>query len=398
MKNLPMGDKQELQDNEFFNRFSEISNFTVLLDETKDSNAPNILLTGLRGVGKTVFLKKIKKLFEKDYLVLYLDFSRAEVYQKNNMSVEGLMNFYYKELIKESKCYGLNTFDKRIEKFFKTNNFKIKDFSSLNSFPIPIIENETNSEELINFVMDLPNKIYEENRDKIKGIIIFIDEFQIIKELDNYLESFLWKFRSFIQEQSNVAYVFSGSMSLQDQLISDIASYGGVFGGRMITFSLEPFNKKTVKEYLSERASNLILTEDAFERFFKCTSGIPAYINFFGRLLPKDIELNENDIEREFVDSISVFSIQLISTWSGLSSREQSIIISLLDGPKRRIDIANILGLTTGSLSNFLNSLQNQGLINMNKSNNLYELYEPMLVRWLKSEYQNKGIYPYRKI
>ena len=60
--------------------------------------------------------------------------------------------------------------------------------------------------------MDLPGKIFEENNDKIKGVIIFIDEFQIIKELDNYLESFLWKFRSFIQNQPYVAYVLRDFM------------------------------------------------------------------------------------------------------------------------------------------------------------------------------------------
>ena len=396
MNTLPMGDKHELKNEEFFNRTSELSALSALLNSTKESNAPDILLTGIRGVGKTVFLKKLKRDLEEDYLILYLDFSRAECYQKSNMSVEGLIEFYYKELIKECKSKGLNTFDKQIEKFFKTNNFKIRNFGNVNSFPIPIIDKETDTEDLINFVMELPDKIFKENKEKIKGVLIFIDEFQIIKELNDYLESFLWKFRSFIQEQSNVAYILSGSMSLQDRLIAEIASHGGVFGGRMITFHLNPFTKNTVKNYLNEKAPNLILTENAFERFYNCTSGIPAYINYFGRLLPKDIELTENDISSEFIDAIPVLSIQLISIWSKLTSREQDIIISLLNGPIRRIDIANHVGVTTGSLSHSLNNLQNQGLVTL--ENNMYELTEPMLSRWLKLEYEKKGIYPYKRI
>ena len=200
------------------------------------------------------------------------------------------------------------------------------------------------------------------------GLSIFIDEFQIIKELDNYLESFLWKFRSFIQDQPNVAYVFSGSMSLQDNLITQIASHGGVFGGRMITFHINPFSEKTVRKYLSQKASNLLLSDEAFNRFYKCTLGIQAYVNFFGRLLPRDIELSEEDIKNEFLDAIPVLSIQLINIWFKLSFREQSIIISLLDDLVRCVDIANHVGVTTGSLSHSLNNLINQNLIHLDNN------------------------------
>ena len=45
--------------------------------------------------------------------------------------------------------------------------------------------------------MDLP-KIYEEYEDKLKGVFIFIDEFQIIKGMDEY-NNFLWFLRSTVQ-------------------------------------------------------------------------------------------------------------------------------------------------------------------------------------------------------
>ena len=62
-----------------------------------------------------------------------------------------------------------------------------------------------------------------------------IDEFQIIKELNDYKKSFLWVIISYIQNQHNIAYVFTGSMSLNDALISEISGHNGVFGGRMNT-------------------------------------------------------------------------------------------------------------------------------------------------------------------
>ena len=101
------------------------------------------------------------------------------------------MEYFFKELIIESKNKGLNTLDKKIEKFFKSNDFKIKVFIKLDKIPVPIFSKETNKEKLMDFVLNLPEIIYDENQNKIKGVLIFIDEFQIIRELNNYKESFL---------------------------------------------------------------------------------------------------------------------------------------------------------------------------------------------------------------
>lgn len=150
-----------------------------------------MLLTGIRGVGKTVFLKKLKREHDDEYLVVYMVFSKSKCYQKNQMNIIGLMEYFFKELIIESKNKGLNTLDKKIEKFFKSNDFKIKVFIKLDKIPVPIFSKETNKEKLMDFVLNLPEIIYDENQNKIKGVLIFIDEFQIIRELNNYKESFL---------------------------------------------------------------------------------------------------------------------------------------------------------------------------------------------------------------
>lgn len=67
----------------------------------------------------------------------------------------------------------------------------------------------------MNLVLELPQKIYDENKKDIKCTIMIIDEFQVLKDLGNNLDKFSWFFRSIIQSQKNVAYVFSGSMDLK---------------------------------------------------------------------------------------------------------------------------------------------------------------------------------------
>ena len=294
----------------------------------------------------------------------------------------------------EAKNKNLNTFDKKIEKYFKSNNFKIRDFIQVDKFALPIFGSETDTEKLVNFVLDLPDKIFNQNSDKIKGVIIFIDEFQIIKELDDYMDSFLWRLRSLIQNQRNVAYLFSGSMSLQDDLIAEIASRDGVFGGRMLTFHIDPFEKDTVKSYLNEKAPYLLFTDEGFERFYHCTSGIPSYVNIFASLLPQNVELTQDIVIKNFDEKIGAIISHLINLWLKLTYREQSIFISLLDSPLKRMEIANKLNVSTGSLSKNLNNLQNHGLIKFESER--YQISEPILARWLQLEFKSKGNFPYR--
>ena len=393
-KMIPWGTRENLEPDEFYNRKRELNNLKNLLETTSTGNAPQILLTGVRGVGKTVFLKRIQKDLNEKYLVVYLNFSKAECYQKNNMSIKGLLEYFLKEFLIEAKNQNLNTLDKKIEKYFKTNNFKVKDFIQVDKFPIPIFQSETDVEKLFDFVLKLPEKVYEENSDVLEGIIIFIDEFQIIKELNEYKESFLWKLRSYIQNQNYISYLFSGSMSMQDELITEIASQRGAFGGRMLTINITPFDKKTVKDYLNQEAPNLLFTKEGFDRFYNCTFGIPAYVNIFATLLPRDIQLDERKIKKEFEEKIEVINTHLIVIWNNLTPREQNIIISLLDEPLKRNDIAKILNVTTGSLSKPLLNLQHQELIGL--ENKHYFVCEKILKLWLKLEFEKNGIYPFR--
>jgi len=82
--------------------------------------------------------------------------------------------------------------------------------------------------------------------------------------------------------------------------------------------------------------------------------------------------------------------------WSKLTFQEQKIIISLLDNPKRRIEIANTLEVTSGSLNRPLNRLLNFDLIEY--TNEKYQITDPIFVQWLKNSYKKNGTYPFRSI
>ena len=384
-----------LTETQFYNRADEINMLSSLLGSTEFNSSPTILLTGIRGVGKTALIKKIKDKFDKEYLVVDIDLSRSNVYQQKKLSRGSIIKIIYDAIIKASKEFGLRTLDKKIEKYFKTNKFKIDKILSYEHIPVPVFESEENYARLADFVMELPQKIYEDNNDKLKGVFIFIDEIQLIKDLDN-VDKFLWYMRSFIQNQKNVAYLFCGSMSLKDSLINDLNGKEGAFGGRMLTIEIHPFSKQTTREYIESIPRNILLDDGGFERFYKCTRGIPYYINIFAKILPENITLTENNIIELFKDSIDYLAVHFIFMWSKLTFQEQKIIISLLGKPKRRIEIANTLEVTSGSLNRPLNRLLDFDLIEY--VNDKYQITDPILTYWLQNSHEKNGIYPFRSI
>ena len=89
--------------------------------------------------------------------------------------------------------------------------------------------------------MELPQYLVD-NSD-FKGIIIVIDEFQQLKYVNNP-DSFFWLFRSYIQKQHNVCYIFTGSVSKTADVIQMINGPMGAFGGAYDSNQYRSFFKK----------------------------------------------------------------------------------------------------------------------------------------------------------
>lgn len=396
MEDIAWGTDSELTDEQFYNREQEILWIKNLLETTATGSSPTIMISGIRGVGKTVLLKKIKKDLNDDYFTCYMDLSATSGYQMGVLNEMTIMKHLYDSLMEECQNKNYYTILKKFSNFFKTKNFSLGDFMDAGGLPVPIPKTDDDYQRLSQFVLGLPQTIYEEHQDQIKGTILIIDEFQVLRELGKSLDSFLWFLRSVIQNQKNVAYVFSGSLASTDSIIGKIAGSEGAFGGRMLNVEIHPFNIDTVENYLKEKSPSLIMDKGGFERFYACTKGIPFYVNTFAKLLQKDHELDEGMVREEFNRTLPYLGIHLINQWSRLTLQEQKIITKLLDGPIRRKDIADNLGVKSGSLSHPLNKLQDMDLVKLIEG--LYGISEPILGAWLKKEYLEKGVYPFRSM
>ena len=393
MASLPLGNDNDLDDSQFYNRVDEISFISDNLEIAKKGSTPTILLTGIRGVGKTALMKKLKKDFQNEYLVVYMDLSSMDKFKKDKLDRFCFMRLFYESIMNACDESNIITIDTKVIKYFKTRNFIMDKIESVNKIPIPILKTEEDYTKFTGFVMDLPQQIYDDCKENIDGILIFMDEFQILKQLDEDVNGFLWYIRSVIQSQKNIGYIFSGSMSVKDELISDIAGQKGAFGGRILNYEIKTFSYETTKDYLTEKADYLEFTDDGFKRFYKCTNGIPYYINNFARLLPPNEELNEEKNILEFKKSLPYLLVHLTNEWYKLTKQEQRIIVALVEKPLRRIEIANKLGVKSGAIGASLKTLQNKILIELN--NEKYQIYDSIFKAWLKKEYEEKGDYPY---
>lgn len=393
MTSLPLGNDNDLNDAQFYNRIDEISFIRDNLEITKKGSTPTILLTGIRGVGKTALMKKLKKDFQNDYLVVYMDLSAMDKFKTEKLTRFSFMKLFYESIIKACRQSNIKTIDKQILKYFKTRNFKLDKLESIDNIPIPILNSQEDYAKFTTFAMDLPQQIYDDCKEDIDGVLIFLDEFQILKQLDEDVNGFLWYIRSVIQSQNHIGYIFSGSMSIKDELIADIAGQKGAFGGRILNYEVKTFSFDTTKNYLMEKADYLKFTDEGFERFYKCTNGIPYYVNSFARLLPPNEELNEEKIIYEFKKTLPYLLIHLTNEWYKLNNQEKRIITALVEKPLKRIEIANKLGVTSGAIGASLKSLQNKTLIELDKDG--FKIYDQIFKTWLKTEHKEKGDYPY---
>ena len=173
MNELAWGTNNDLNDNQFYNRVEDIEFISNLLKSSRYGTSPSILLTGLRGVGKSALMKKIQKNFrDENYLIVYIDLSASNAYQTDEFSRESIIELIYDQIINECRESGITTVDKKIEKYIKTHDVALKEIVNIKGYPVPFLWTKRNYKKLANFVMELPQYLYDEYDENINGIFL----------------------------------------------------------------------------------------------------------------------------------------------------------------------------------------------------------------------------------
>ena len=394
MKIMPISMPKDI-DKYFFNRIKDINMINTQLSTVKFDIPPQLLITGYRGVGKTFLLRKVLNDQNNDILTTFIDLSEIMGRQKGKLTEEevlkALLNAIDGTISQNKKSYKkwINKITSSIKKL-ELKNYDFSDNVNVFDIPIPVISD--NYDKLSKFTMELPQKIVDSSNE-INGFIIVIDEFQLLKNVEDP-EAFFWLIRNFTQKQFNVGYVFTGSVSKTADIINMINGQEGAFGGRLIQINIEPFTFDETKRYIDEKSNNLKFTDEGFERFYNCTRGIPLYINSLSSILPNNTVCDEDIIKETLLLNIDQVAIMWIYIWGRLSQGEKDFIIYLLEHEgATRATLDKQLGYSKSSVTRFIDSLSNQGIIEFSQDKK-FVLADKMLQFWLKIKFETNGCYP----
>lgn len=381
-------------DKYFYNRTEDIKKIGYYLNSLEMGISQSLLIRGVRGVGKTFLLQKLKQDSKKNFLVSYIDISRIVGFDDTQLTAQSVLLELLDEM--NNTIYDKINNGKKITFLLKKliNKLKIKDFSfskGTHIAEIPIPATEDNYKKISKFVMEYPQNVVEDI-DGIDGFIIIIDEFQMLKKLENP-ESFFWLLRSYSQFQSNVSYVMSGSISQTSDAIEMLNGATGAFGGRMIQINIDPFTKKETKSYFNDRFPEITFTDDGFNRFYEYTKGIPMYINSFYNALSSHETYDEELIDYIFLNNMDQILVMWIRIWGTLNKYEKRIICTMLN--KENISWSELerkLDMSPATLTKYIKTLQDKGIIKY--YGGYYNFEDLMLKTWLTHEKERTGVYP----
>ena len=137
-----------------------------------------------------------------------------------------------------------------------------------------------------------------------------------------------------------------------------------------------------------------VSSNEGFERFYNCTRGIPLYINSLSSILPNNTVCDEDIIKETLLLNIDQVAIMWIYIWGRLSQGEKDFIIYLLEHEgATRATLDKQLGYSKSSVTRFIDSLSNQGIIEFSQ-NKKFVLADKMLQFWLKIKFETGGCYP----
>lgn len=362
----------------------------------------NIVLTGLRGVGKTVLLDTLKPLaLPAGWLWVGTDMSEAATLSEDSISTR--------------LCTDLSVITAGIPISTKTN--------------IPIGFNSSPQTNASGLTFDMLTSIYKETpglatdkikrvveiawtvistssqKDKIRGIVFSYDEAQNLSDHATRqaypLSMLLDAFQSLQKSNMPVMLVLTGLPTLFPKLVE-----ARTFAERMFSvITLESLNEKESREAIvkpiEDRDCPAMLSDGIIEDILKMSGGYPYFIQFICKEI-YDLTIQLSDEGQELVIPINEIEHKLDTDffsgrWARATDRQRELlwVIAHLDNCNDEFTVQEITAkseellnkkFSSSHVNQMLITLGNHGLIFKNRHGK-YSFAVPLLHRFIKRQH-----------
>ena len=284
---------RELTEGELYDRKEEL-NLVVNSYATRQPLA----IIGFRRNGKSSILNASKSILE-EMGILVIKFNLEGISNLNDYS-RRFIDSMLKEL---SKRYKIKYYKEELKKFInmflgsisqinvRLSNLEFS-FDRYNDY----IENRIKASEILENILDMPEKLAE---DLNENIVVIIDEFQYVRTLKQPFPEILRLLRSKFNSHIHVQYIISGSeVGILDQLLN---SKNEPFYAFFRTLEIKPFTRQETIDFLKAgfKSYSINCEIGIIEKIYEVTRGIPAWLNLAGI----DLVESKCDVSRFLNDS-----------------------------------------------------------------------------------------------
>ncbi|WDM75261.1 AAA family ATPase [Xanthomonas sp. NCPPB 1638] len=349
---------------ELAGRDALIDRIDIALDRIKAGRAArSFVLYGLRGVGKTVLLNKVRADAQASGV-----FS-VTVEAPENRSLPAalapslratLLQLSRREAAKEHAAKALRALGGFV------NALKVK-FNDIEiGMELPIESGLADSGDLDHDMTQLINEIGLAAKEQDTAVVLFIDEIQHVPE--HQLASLIMALHAAAQAQLPVTMVGAGLPQLLGQM-GDAKSYAERLFEFVHVDKLDNANAESAVRVPAER-ENVVFDEDALAEILAKTSGYPYFLQEWGKhawdaaaTSPITLADSQEANQRALAElDASFFRVRL----DRLTNAEKTYIRAMAElgaGPHRSGDIAACLGRRVESVAPTRSSLIRKGMV-----------------------------------
>jgi len=349
---------------ELVGREEILSQFKILLARIlKGRSEKSLLLTGLRGVGKTVLLNRMEQICEESgYHTIQLEAHEGK-------SLPALLAPAIRSLLlKLDRLAGAKAKVRRalavLKSFVGSVTLKVDDI------PIGIdIYPEGGTADSGDLELDLPDLLIalaEVAQDRSTAIAILIDEVQYFSEGE--LSALIMGMHRMQQRQLPLVLIGAG-LPVLPRLAGESKSYAErLFNFPQIGPLREHDAKKAIKDPILHEGADI--QEDALDRIVSLTQGYPYFLQEWGYQAWN--RAPSSPVTLDVITNATADTLQRLDDnffrvrFDRLTPSEKKFLRAMAElgtGPYRIGDVADLLGIKVGSLSPRRAKLINKGMI-----------------------------------